>query len=167
MMSGTREHRYSITTCWTGNLGSGTSGYRSYSRDHEIRAKGKPHIGGSSDPAFQGDPTRWNPEDLLVASLSACHKLWFLHLAAEDGIVVTAYTDEAEGVMEERPDSAGRFTSVVLRPTVTVTVGSNNDRVNTLHHVAHEKCFIANSVNFPVACEPKIVVAGNTCSLTE
>jgi len=159
MTSGAREHRYSITTGWTGNLGSGTSGYRTYSRDHEIRANGKPDIYGSSDPAFQGDPARWNPEELLVASLSACHKLWFLHLAAEAGIVVTAYTDQAEGVMEERPDGSGRFTSVVLRPIVTVTTSSNKERTNSLHHIAHQKCFIANSVNFPVACEPRIVVA--------
>jgi len=158
-MSGTREHRYSITIDWSGNLGSGTSSYRAYSRDYDIQAKGKPHIDGSSDPAFRGDPSRWNPEELLVASLSACHKLWYLHLAAEAGVIVTAYSDSADGVMEERADGAGRFTQVVLRPIVTVASGSDRERATALHHAAHEKCFIANSVNFPVACEPKVAVA--------
>jgi organic hydroperoxide reductase OsmC/OhrA len=96
---------------------------------------------------------------LLVASLSTCHKLWYLHLAAERGIVVTAYTDQAEGVMEEQPDGSGRFTRVVLRPTITVSSGSDTERANALHHLAHAKCFIANSVNFPVSCEPTLVVA--------
>jgi organic hydroperoxide reductase OsmC/OhrA len=159
MTSGTREHCYSITVDWSGNLGTGTSSYRAYSRDHEIRGKGKPYIHGSSDPTFRGDPSRWNPEELLVAALSACHKLWYLHLAAEQGIIVTAYTDQAEGVMEEQPDGSGRFTRVVLRPIVTVITGTDKVRASALHHVAHEKCFIANSVNFLVACEPTAIVA--------
>jgi organic hydroperoxide reductase OsmC/OhrA len=158
-VSGNREHRYSTTINWTGNLGSGTSGYRAYSRDYEIIAAGKPHIGGSSDPAFRGDSSRWNPEELLVASLAACHKLWYLHLAAEAGVVVTAYCDEAEGVMEEQIDGSGRFTNVVLRPTVTVAAGADTERANALHHTAHTKCFIANSVSFNVACEPTVIVA--------
>ncbi len=153
---GRREHRYSVTVEWTGNLGSGTAGYRTYSRDHEIGAKDKPIICGSSDPAFRGDPSRWNPEELLVAALSACHKLWYLHLAAEAGVIVTAYTDNAEGVMDERPDGSGRFTRVALRPTVTA--GSDLQRAEALHPIAHQKCFIASSVNFPVVCEPKIMV---------
>ena len=111
-------------------------------------------------PAFRGDRYRWNPEELLVASLSACHKLWYLHLAAEAGIMVTAYADRAEGVLEVGQDGAGRFKSVVLYPTVTVAPGSDVGRARTLHKPAHEKCFIANSVNFPVECEPEIVVAG-------
>jgi organic hydroperoxide reductase OsmC/OhrA len=157
-----REHRYAITVTWTGNLGTGTSGYRAYSRDHAITAESKSPIGGSSDPKFHGDRARWNPEELLVASLSTCHQLWYLHLAAEAGIVVTAYADQAEGVMEEQPDGAGRFTRVVLRPAVTVRAGTDTarakERAMALHHTAHEKCFVANSVNFPVLCEPTIVV---------
>jgi organic hydroperoxide reductase OsmC/OhrA len=158
-VSHTREHQYSVTVNWTGNLGSGTSGYGAYSRDHEIGAEGKHNIQGSSDPAFRGDRSRWNPEDLLVASLSTCHMLWYLHLAADKRIVVTGYTDQPEGTMEERSDGSGRLTRVVLRPAVTIIGIDDMDRANTLHRVAHEKCFIANSVNFPVACEPKIVVA--------
>jgi len=155
----TREHRYSVTVRWTGNLGSGTTGYDAYSRNHEIGAEGKQHIQGSSDPAFRGDRSRWNPEEFLVASLSTCHMLWYLHLAADEGIVVTAYTDQPEGVMEERSDGSGSLTRVVLRPTVTLIGTDNTNRASALHRVAHEKCFIANSVNFPVTCEPKIVVA--------
>jgi organic hydroperoxide reductase OsmC/OhrA len=154
-----REHRYSVTVAWRGNLGTGTSDYRAYARDHQITADGKTAIAGSSDPAFRGDRTRWNPEELLVASLSSCHQLWYLHLAAAAGIVVTAYVDRAEGVMAERPDRSGCFTRVVLRPAVTVAPGSDTARAMALHHPAHEKCFIANSMNFPVTCEPSLVVA--------
>jgi organic hydroperoxide reductase OsmC/OhrA len=154
-----RVHRYEVSIDWTGNLGSGTSDYRAYSRDHDIAAPGKATISGSSDPAFRGDPSRWNPEELLVASLSACHKLWYLHLASAAGIIVTGYADRAEGFMEETPDGSGRFTRAVLHPTVTVQAGADLQRAAALHRTAHEKCFIANSVNFPVECEPEIVVA--------
>jgi organic hydroperoxide reductase OsmC/OhrA len=160
VMANTREHRYTVFLTWTGNLGSGTSGYRDYSRDYEIGAEGKPVIHGSADPAFRGDHSRWNPEELLLASLSACHKLSYLYLAAEAGIIVTAYADRAEGLLEVARDGAGRFKSVVLRPIVTVAAGSDVDRARTLHQPAHEKCFIANSVNFPVECEPEIVSGG-------
>jgi organic hydroperoxide reductase OsmC/OhrA len=153
-----REHRYAVRVDWTGNLGTGTSGYRAYSRDHTIGAGAKPAIPGSSDPAFRGDPARWNPEDMLVASLSACHQLWYLHLCATAGIVVTAYADEAEGVMEEGPDGGGQFSSVVLRPRVTLAPGSDAAKALALHHDAAEKCFIARSVNFPVRHEPAVEV---------
>jgi organic hydroperoxide reductase OsmC/OhrA len=158
-MANTREHRYSVCVTWNANLGSGTWGYRDYSRNYEIGAEGKAVIHGSTDPVFRGERSQWNPAELLVASLSACHKLWYLHLAAEAGIVVTAYVDRVEGAMEVGRDGVGRFKSVVLRPTVTVTPGSDVARARTLHKPAHEKCFIANSVNFPVECEPEIVAA--------
>lgn|SRR5581483_1799209 len=154
-----RNHRYSVIVTWHGNRGTGTSAYGAYARDYEITTDGKVPIAGSSDPAFRGDRTRWNPEELLVASLSACHKLWYLHLAANAGIVVIDYADRAEGVMEEYADGSGRFTQVVLRPAVTLAADSDLARAAALHHTAHEKCFIANSVNFPVTCEPNIVVA--------
>src|SRR5438067_911891 len=156
---GKKTHRYAVTVTWTGNTGAGTSGYREYERQHEISAAKKPSIAGSSDPAFRGDPTCWNPEELLVATLSACHKLWYLHLCAEAGIVVTAYVDHAEGMMEETADGSGRFQSVTLRPKVTVVSGSNLAKARELHDVAHVKCFIANSVNFPVHHETEISVA--------
>lgn len=154
-----KTHRYAVTVTWTGNTGKGTSGYREYERRHEISASAqKPFIPGSSDPAFRGDPTRWNPEELLVASLSACHKLWYLHLCAEAGIVVTAYVDHAEGLMEETSDGSGRFQSVTLRPKVTLASGSDMSKARALHETAHAKCFIANSVNFPVEHDPEISV---------
>ena len=111
-MANTREHRYAVSLTWNGNLGTGTSGYRDYSRNYEIVSESKPAIQGSADPAFRGDCSRWNPEELLVASLSACHKLSYLYLAAEAGIIVTAYADRAEGVMEVGRDGVGRFKSV-------------------------------------------------------
>lgn len=151
-----RQHRYAVTVDWTGNRGSGTSDYRAYDRAHEIRAEGKPPVPGSSDPAFRGDPARWNPEDLLVGSLSSCHMLWYLHLCAVAGIVVTGYVDRAEGVMEEGGDGGGRFVQVTLMPTVTVRPGADLETARALHHEAHAKCFIANSVNFPVGCQPEI-----------
>jgi organic hydroperoxide reductase OsmC/OhrA len=154
---GHREHHYHVSVTWTGNQGSGTSGYKAYRRGHAIEAPGKAPILGSSDPAFLGDRTRWNPEDLLVASTSACHKLWYLHLCAEAGIAVLAYVDEAEGTMVE--GEKGRFTQIVLRPRVTVRAGDDVELAQRLHHDAHEQCFIANSLNFPVLCEPSIQTA--------
>lgn len=155
-----KTHRYSVTVKWTGNTGTGTSGYRNYERQHEISAgPGKPLIAGSSDPAFRGDPKRWNPEELLVASLSACHKLWYLHLCSDAGIIVVDYIDCAEGTLEETADGSGRFLSVVLKPRVTVAPGTDIAKAQELHHVAHTKCFIANSVNFPVQNEPETKAA--------
>ena len=149
-----KHHKYEATVRWTGNLGSGTTGYKDYSRNHEISIAGKPTIPGSSDPAFRGDAARYNPEEMLVASLSTCHMLWYLHLAAVNKIVVLDYQDNATGVMEEAADGGGKFLEVALHPTVTLTPGSNLDVAHKLHHEAHAKCFIANSVNFPVRCEP-------------
>jgi organic hydroperoxide reductase OsmC/OhrA len=143
-----REHRYSVNVAWTGNTGKGTSDYRSYTRDHEIRVPGKPPVHGSSDPKFRGDPVRYNPEELLVAALSSCHMLWYLHLCADAGIVVVSYEDRAEGTMEESGEGAGRFVRVMLRPHVRVT--ESVEQAEALHQRAHELCFIANSVNFPV-----------------
>lgn len=147
-------HRYTVTTTWTGNKGSGTSGYKDYSRAFELEAEGKHGIAGSSDPTFRGDEGRWNPEQLLVGSLSSCHKLWFLHLAAVAGVVVTEYVDVAEGTMRTTPGAeTGRFELVMLRPNVTITAESDADKLQALHEDAHRRCFIANSVNFPVRCE--------------
>lgn len=157
-MSEDGSHRYHVKVVWTGNLGTGTSGYRAYGRDHLISVPGKSDIPGSADPAFRGDAARWNPEDLLVASLSACHKLWYLHFCAVNGIVVTAYEDNAEAMMQVEADGGGRFVGATLRPVVTISAG-DPEKANALHHDAHEKCFIANSVNFPVSCEPCVVRA--------
>lgn len=152
-----KTHHYAVIVKWTGNTGSGTSGYRGYERQHEIFTEmEKPVIPGSSDPSFRGDPSRWNPEELLVSALSACHKLWYLHLCAEAGIVVVAYVDHAEGVMEETTDGSGFFQQVILRPEVTVASGSDVVKARALHDEAHAKCFIARSVNFPVRHEPRI-----------
>jgi organic hydroperoxide reductase OsmC/OhrA len=151
-------HTYRATVRWTGDLGTGTSSYRAYSRAHAIEASGKSAIAGSSDAVFRGDAAAWNPEELLVASLSACHQLWYLHLAAVNGIVVNSYVDAAEGTMSEEADGSGRFTGVVLRPRITIAPGGNVEKARALHRDAHEKCFVANSVNFPVECEPEIVV---------
>jgi organic hydroperoxide reductase OsmC/OhrA len=152
------EHHYAVTVEWTGNRGTGTSGYRGYGRDYTIEAAGKPAIPGSADPAFRGDKARWNPEDLLVASASACHKLWYLHLCADAGVAVLAYVDEAQGTMVDNAE-AGHFKEIVLRPRVTIRAGDNRSLAERLHHDAHEQCYIANSVNFPIRCEPVIVVA--------
>jgi organic hydroperoxide reductase OsmC/OhrA len=154
-----REHRYTPTVTWTGNTGSGTRSYTSYSRDHVVSVEGRPDIQGSSDPAFRGDAGRHNPEDLLVASLSACHMLWYLHLASEAGIVVVGYRDRAEGIMREDATRGGWFERVTLRPEVTIAAGGDAARAVDLHEAAHAKCFIANSMNFPVQCEPNAVFA--------
>jgi organic hydroperoxide reductase OsmC/OhrA len=154
-----KQHEYSVTVQWTGDLGTGTSGYRAYKRDHEISAPGKPAIPGSSDPAFRGDPSRYNPEEMLVASLSTCHMLWYLHLCAEAGVVVTGYVDEPRGVMAETEDGGGHFTEVVLRPRVRLAAGADPELAKGLHEKAHHLCFIASSVNFPVTCEAETETA--------
>ncbi len=152
------EHTYELRLEWTGNRGSGTSSYSAYGRDNEIASPGKPVIAGSSDPAFRGDAQRWNPEELLVASLSQCHMLWYLHLAAAGGIVVTAYLDTPVGLMHENPDGSGRFTEVLLRPEVTLADAAARERAASLHDDAGKMCFIARSVSFPVRHEPVTVV---------
>ena len=146
-----RTHTYSIRTTWTGNDGQGTSSYKTYRRDHEMMAEGKSQsIPGSSTPLFRGDGSRYNPEELLVAALSACHLLWYLHLAADAGIVVTDYADSAEGIMRENPDGSGEFVEVILKPHIAITDESRIADAEALHERAHALCFIANSVKFPV-----------------
>jgi organic hydroperoxide reductase OsmC/OhrA len=155
-----RTHSYEVSVTWTGNRGTGTSGYRAYDRDHEVTAAGPPPIAASSDPAFRGDRGRWNPELELTAALAQCHMLWYLHLAASAGVVVTAYADDAHGTMAETEDGGGHFTEVVLRPRVTVASADMIEVAVSLHREAHAKCFIANSVNFPVRHEP-VTTAGD------
>lgn len=154
-----KQHTYTLTTQWTGNTGTGTSAYRAYERAHEIQKEGKPEILLSSDPSFRGDKTKYNPEELLLASLSSCHMLWYLHLCSEAGVVVVDYVDRASGIMEETENGSGRFVEVTLHPTVTVTDASMIEKANALHHKANEFCFIANSVNFVVKHKPDCKVA--------
>ena len=156
-----KEHRYKVQVIWTGNEGTGTASYRGYSRSHRIEGVDKATIEGSSDPSFRGDPTRWNPEELLLASLSACHKLWYLGLCAEAGVTVEAYEDEAEGTMVEEPGGAGQFVSVMLRPRVILRVGSDKLKAEALHALAHSMCFIARSVNFPVEHHATVLLLSN------
>ncbi|MFF8900105.1 OsmC family protein [Streptomyces lydicus] len=154
------QHSYRTTVTWTGNSGSGTSGYRAYGREHEVRAEGPPPLAGTADPAFRGSADRWNPEQLLLASLAQCHMLTYLALCSLAGVVVTGYVDDAEGTMAEDGAGGGRFTGVVLRPRVEVASAGDAERARALHGDAHQKCFIANSVNFPVRHEPVVAVRG-------
>ena len=156
----TKEHHYKTTIEWTGNLGSGTTSYTTYSRDHVIKIEGKKSIKGSSDPAFRGNRSRYNPEEMLVASLSSCHMLWYLHLCAEAKVIVTDYIDQASGTMIETSSGGGRFSEVTLHPHVTVADKSMIETATKLHHKANELCFIANSCNFPVHHKP--VIAAKT-----
>jgi organic hydroperoxide reductase OsmC/OhrA len=152
-----RIHRYATLTRWTGNLGTGTSGYTAYSRAHEVSGAGKTAIiPGSSDPLFRGDRTRYNPEELLVGALSACHMLWVLHLSADAGITILEYEDEAYGEMAEHPDGAGQFTRVVLRPRVTIAEEHRVADALQIHTQAHAVCALARSMNFPVEHEPLV-----------
>ncbi len=151
------EHHFRMTVTWTGNRGTGTSDYRAYSRDHEVLCTGKSvTIPGSSDPAFRGNGSRYNPEELLVAALSQCHMLWYLHLCADAGIVVTAYVDDAEGAIRLNADGSGEFREVVLRPKITLADPGCREEALNLHERANAMCFIARSVNFPVRHEPVI-----------
>ena len=156
-----KKHTYTVNVEWSGNLGTGTSGYSEYSRQHNIIVEGKPVIIGSSDPVFNGDPTRYNPEELLIASLSSCHMLWYLHLCSDANITIVEYIDQAHGVMTEEKDGSGKFQEVTLSPVITILKKSNKPLASELHKQAHSKCFIANSVNFPVQCQPTILIASN------
>lgn len=149
-----KEHYYTTNLNWTGNTGSGTSNYTSYKRDYLISSEDKPVIEGSSDPAFRGERSRYNPEELLLASISSCHMLWYLHLCSENGIIVTSYNDKAQGTMTETKDGVGQFSEVTLYPVVTVTESSMVEKANQLHKRANELCFIANSCNFPIHHKP-------------
>lgn len=155
-MAQERTHHYSIDLAWTGNAAT-AGGFRRHDRSYVIASAGKPTIPGSSDPVFRGSSERWNPEDLLVASLSACHHLWYMGLCAQAGIDVVAYEDHADGEMvENHADGAGQFVRVTLRPRVVVRRASDREKALSLHHTAHQNCFIARSVNFPVEHDPVV-----------
>ncbi len=144
-----KHHHYAIRLIWTGDLGQGTKEYRGYSREHRIEIEGKPPLLGSSDPHFRGDPSRHNPEELLVAALASCHMLWYLHLCADAGVVVREYSDAASGTMELDQNGDGRFSEVILRPHAILERGDPIQAL-LLHDQAHRRCFIARSVAFPV-----------------
>lgn len=150
------EHHYALTSTWTGNSGTGTSGYRDYRRDVSITVDGKPEILASADKPFRGDPSRWNPEDMLLASLSECHLLSYLHACVTAGVVVVSYRDNATGVMRENGAGGGAFVEVTLHPQVVVAEASMIDAAERAHVQANEWCFIANSVNFPVRHEATV-----------
>jgi organic hydroperoxide reductase OsmC/OhrA len=148
------NHLYKTTVTWTGNKGSGTMDFRSYDRDYIVTVEGKADISGSSDSAFLGDKSKHNPEDLLVASISSCHMLWYLHLCSKNEIVVIDYQDHAVGTLQESNDGSGKFESVTLRPQVLIANKIHLELANSLHTEANKMCFIANSLNFPVKHEP-------------
>ena len=153
-----KQHHYAATITWTGNKGEGTIKYDAYERAHTLSVNGKPDILCSSDTPFRGDAARYNPEDMLLYSLSSCHMLWYLHLCADAGVIVTDYLDEAKGTLTMDTPEGARFTEVVLHPVVTVSDASMISKANELHDKAHRSCFIAKSVNFDVRHEPKAVV---------
>jgi len=153
------QHNYNLTVKWTGNTGTGTSNYKEFERSHSILVANKTEILGSSDPAFRGDKKKHNPEDLLLASISSCHMLWYLHLCAVAGVIVTDYIDNATGIMIETANGGGKFTEATLNPIVTITDISKKEKANELHKKANELCYVANSLNFPVYHKP-------TCTTT-
>jgi organic hydroperoxide reductase OsmC/OhrA len=152
------QHTYNLAISWTGNKGNGTRDYRSYERSHTVMVNGKQDILCSSDPAFRGDSSRHNPEELFLASIASCHMLWYLHLCAEAGIVVVDYDDNAIGTMRETENGSGHFTEVTLNPKVVVTDKTMIEKANQLHKKANEFCFIANSCNFPIHHHPTCIV---------
>lgn len=154
-----KAHHYKVNITWTGNRGKGTSSYTAYDRNHVIATPGKPQIPGSSDPSFRGDPGQYNPEELLVASLSSCHMLWYLHLCAAAGVIVVEYVDDAAGTMEETADGGGHFTEVTLFPVITLASEEMIEKADALHEKANALCFIASSCNFPVHHKPIYKIA--------
>lgn len=152
-----KEHHYEVVNEWCGNHGIGTDNIRTYDRSHTVVVDGKPALHLTTDNANVGDKNKLNPEDLLVAALSSCHLLSYLYLCALEGIVVTSYIDKARGVMLENEFGGGQFKEVLLRPVFTLKDAGMKARAIELHHKAHEICYIANSVNFEVRCEPSFM----------
>lgn len=150
------EHHFELTVRWSGNQGTGTSGYRDYSRAHVIQADGPGELQGSAARPFRGDTDRWNPEQLLLAALSQCHMLSYLHVAVQHNVVVTGYQDAATAVLNVNPDGSGEMTSATLNPQVTLADESQRELADSLHDQAHDFCFIARSVNFPVHHQPQL-----------
>jgi organic hydroperoxide reductase OsmC/OhrA len=153
-----KQHSYKAEIKWTGNLGTGTSEYTAYSRNYEVSGdNGREIIKASADPVYRGEASRYNPEELLLAAIAGCHMLWYLHLCADAGVTVVDYKDEASGILTETDDGNGKFSEATITPRVTITKASDAESAEKLHEKAHEFCFIANSLNFPVRCEPTIV----------
>ena len=151
-----KNHQYKLTTVWTGNSGTGTSAYRAYERSLTVSAENKADILCTSDTAFNSDKTKHNPEELLLASISSCHLLWYLHLCSEAGVIVTEYKDHAVGTMIETADGGGHFTEVTLHPSIMVSDESMIIEAIALHKDANKLCYIANSCNFPILHKPTI-----------
>lgn len=147
-------HNYTAAIIWTGNNGEGTLSYKSYERSYTITVNNKPQIFGSSDVAFKGDGKKHNPEELLITSIASCHMLWYLHLCAEENIIITDYKDEVSGVLKIDSNGGGCFSKVILNPTVTVSDPSMKEKAIALHQKANAYCFIANSVNFVIEHNP-------------
>lgn len=145
------QHHYTSRIQWTGNTGQGTASYHAYQRRWDVSTPGKPTIHCSNDPLLGGDPTLHNPEDLLLACVSACHMLWYLHLASREGVNVQRYTDNPSGLGAVESNGAGRFLSVTLRPIIVLAADSDLQRADAIHPLIHQYCFIARSLNFPVS----------------
>lgn len=145
-----KEHFYNLSIKWTGNKDDGTTNYRTYDRSYTISGENKEELFASSDPAYRGDKTKYNPEELLVAAISGCHMLWFLHLCSVNGVIVVDYMDNPTGTLEVDETGAGQMKEVTLNPVATVTHASMTDKLEDLHNQANKLCFIARSVNFPV-----------------
>jgi len=146
----TKQHDFNSLIEWTGNRGKGTQSYHGYDRTWRIQTPGKPEIHCSNDPLLGGDPTLHNPEDLLLSAVSACHMLWFLHLASSAKLVVSAYRDSPLGHGESEPNGAGRFKSITLRPHISLEYSIDQVKADAIHDEIHQYCFIARSLNCPV-----------------
>lgn len=156
-----KQHHYALKITWTGNRGTGTNHYTSYDRSHTIEAPNKIPIYASSDAPFLGDVSKHNPEDFLLASLASCHMLWYLHLCADAGVIVLSYIDHPNGMLLQNEAGGGSFSEVTLNPKITISDANLINKALELHQLANKKCFIANSVNFPVKHFPDIIVQGN------
>lgn len=146
------KHSYTLELSWKGS----TDAPRNYDRSHTLKAEGKPEIAASADPSSLGDPKKWNPEEMLLGSLASCHMLWYLYLCSVSKIVVTSYRDLPTGSLEIDPEGKSRFTHAMLSPQVVITDSSRIEDAQALQQKAHEKCFIVNSVNFPVEVDTTV-----------
>lgn len=148
------KHIFKVALSWFSTEKVASPKSKVYSKSHHISIEGKSDLAISAAKAFKGDPSLYNPEDLLLSSLVSCHMMSYLYLCDQNNIEVISYTDHAEAILEVNSDASGRFVEVILKPAVVILNPEQIALALDLHKKANQLCFIANSCNFPVMHMP-------------
>ena len=149
------NHLFKVALNWIKKEPQTDSSTRIYTKSHHISIEGKPDLEVSAAKAFKGDPNLYNPEDLLLSSLTSCHMMSYLYCCMQYKIEVISYQDHSEATLQVNPDGSGKIVKVDLFPEIIISNSSQIELALSLHKKANELCFIANSCNFPVYHHPK------------